>query len=66
MYEKQLQIVTVDTAETTMTKEERYELIALIAQRVNEFKGSADTEERSIWDSSDIEINFDDFVSHYN
>ena len=67
MYEKPLQVMPVDTVETTMTKEERYELIALIAQRFDEFKDSADdVEGRHIWDSSDTDINFDVFVSHCN
>lgn len=66
MYDKQLQVMTVDTAESTMTKEERYELIAMIAQRFDESKDPADTEERNIWDSSDTEVNFDNFFNHYN
>ena len=68
MYDKKLQLITADTmpAKASITKEERYELIALIAQRFEEFRDAPDAEERQIWDSNDTDIDFDDFVIHYN
>jgi len=68
MYDKKLQLMTADSvpAEASITKEERYELIALIAQRFEEFKEPPHLEERQIWDSSDIDVDFEDIVSLYN
>ena len=66
MYDKKLQLVTPSTAEVTMTKDERYELIAVIAQRFNESKELPDVENKQVWDSNDTNISFDDVVRHYN
>jgi hypothetical protein len=65
MYEKNHQFATSGTGDSGISKDERYELIAQIAQRVREFKESEDMEERNIWDSNDTDINFDEFVNHY-
>ena len=68
MYDKKLQSVTPKTAadEFTITKGERYELIALIAQRYNEFKEAPDMEERHIWDSNDTDVDFGNIIGYYN
>ena len=66
MYDKKLQLVTPTTAEVAITKEERYELIASIAQRFNESKELPDVENKQLWDSNDTNISFDDVVRHYN
>lgn len=66
MYSKKLRLEMVQAMETGITKDERYELIALVAQRINEFKTSPDLEENQIWDSNDLEIDFDNIVNHYN
>lgn len=66
MYDKRLQLRTSVSEEIVMTKDERYELIAQIAQKYNEFKDSSDVEEKNVWDSSDTDLNFGEFVSNYN
>ena len=65
MVEMNQQVPVSNTVESGITKDERYELIAQIAQRVKEFKESDVMEERNIWDSNDTDINFDEFVNHY-
>ena len=64
--QQSLALESVVSEESAMTKEERYELIALIAQRVNESKDALDVEERQIWDSNDTELNFNEIVGHYS
>lgn len=66
MYDKKLQLVTPGSAEKVISKDERYELIALIAQRFNESKELPDVEDKQVWDSNDTDISFDDVISHYN
>ena len=66
MYEKKLQLVSSGTEGAVISKDERYELIALIAQRLNETKELPDVGEQHVWDSSDTSINIDNFVSLYN
>ena len=66
MYDKKLQLVTPDASKIAISKEERYELIALIAQRFNESKELPDVEDKQVWDSNDTSVSFDDVISHYN
>ena len=66
MYVKNHQVLTSESEELTITKEERYELIALIAQRVNDSKDSLDIEVCHIWNSNDTELNFNEIVGHYS
>ena len=66
MSDKKLQLATVELKEVAINKDERYELIALIAQRFNESKELHDVEDKQIWDSNDTSISFDDVIRHYN
>ena len=60
-----LQLQTFTTSGSTMTKEERYELIAHIAQRFNASRETVEAEEDLIWDSNDIDVDFSELVNHY-
>ena len=66
MYEKKLRLAATESSELAMTKEERYELIAQIAQGLDEFKESELREEKQIWDSNDTDLNFDVIINRYN
>ena len=66
MYDKKLQLSATEPPELAMTKEERYELIAQIAQGLDEFKESELREEKMIWDSNDTDLNFDVIIDRYN
>ena len=66
MYDKKLQLVSPGTVEAAISKDERYELIALIAQRFNESKELPDVEDKQVWDSNDTNISFDDAIRHCN
>lgn len=65
MYNKIAKPVVSQIAESEITKDERYELIALIAQRYRESGNTRDIEEQQIWDTNDTEIDFNDVVSHF-
>jgi hypothetical protein len=63
MYGNKLQLHATESA---ITKDERYELIALIAQRYSEPEPLiADVEVRRDLHCSEMEMNFDEFVSPY-
>lgn len=66
MYDKKLQLVTPKMTEVAISKAERYELIALIAQRFNESKELPNVEDKQVWDSNDTNVSFDDVIRHYN
>lgn len=66
MYEKKLQLVSPGQEVAEINKDERYELIALIAQRLNETKELPDVEEQYVWDSSDTSVDIDHIVGGYN
>ena len=66
MYEKKLQLVSSGAEGVEISKDERYELIASIAQRLNETKELPNVEEQHVWDSNDTSFNIDNFVSLYN
>ncbi|MGD8569106.1 MAG: hypothetical protein PVJ39_13540 [Gammaproteobacteria bacterium] len=66
MIENKLRLRTAEPAEPVMTKDERYELIAQIAQGLDEFKDSSSSEQAQVWDSSDTDLDFGDFVTRFN
>lgn len=67
MYQNKLRLrTTAEVAEPVMTKDERYELIAQIAQGLNEFKDTSSSEDTQVWDSSDTDLDFGDIVSRIN
>ena len=66
MYINKHQLQTPAPEDIAITKEERYELIALIAQKIYESKETVDVEARQIWDSNDTELNFNEIVGHYS
>jgi hypothetical protein len=66
MYDKKHQLAEHAATEVTLTKEERYELIALIAQRFNEISESEIVGDKPLWNSEELDVNFDDIVIHYN
>jgi hypothetical protein len=66
MVENKLRLRTTEPSEPVMTKDERYELIAQIAQGLNEFKDSSSSEQAQVWDSSDTDLDFGEIVSRFN
>ena len=66
MYKNELELKTVEATETAISREERYELIAMIAQKFNTAKASHVDEDELTWESSDVELDFDEIVYHYN
>ena len=60
MYAKKLQLLEPEFA---LTKDERYELIAMIAQGYSVPKESSCVEVRQVQHGSEMELNFDEIVS---
>lgn len=52
--------------ELVLTKEARYELVAMIAEGYSEPKKSSCVEVRQAQHSSEMELNFDEIVGCYN
>lgn len=55
-----------DVSQEVLTKDERYELIALIAQQREENNQSSGVEEKNVWDSNDTDVKFFDVINLYD
>jgi len=66
MYEKTLEPVASSSEKMAITKDERYEIIAQIVERLNESNESPNVEVKQLWDSNDTQLNFGEIVNHYN
>ena len=63
MYTKKLQL---REPEFVLTKDERYELIAMIAEGYSQPKESSCVDVKQVQHGSEMELNFDEIVSCYN
>ena len=66
MYEKNLNLVASESEKIVISKDERYELIAQIVERLNEYNESPNVEVKQLWDCNDTQLNFDEIVNYYN
>ena len=66
MYEKTLESARPSSEKIVISKDERYELIAQIVERLNESNGSPIDEVKQVWDSNDTQLNFGEIVNRYN
>ena len=66
MYEKNLKLVTSESENLAISKDERYELIAQIVERLSEYNESQTYDAKQVGDSNYTELNFDEIVNYYN
>ena len=65
-YEKTLESARSSSEKIVISKDERYELIAQIVERLNESNDSPIDDVKQLWDSNDTPLNFGEIVNHYN
>jgi len=67
MYDKNLKLVAPKSENIEISKDERYELIAQIVERLNEYNETPNVEVEKLWDNNDTPLNFDEeIVNYYN
>lgn len=54
-----------DSSFAGIDKTERYDLIEQIATNINNSKEKYDEEQEFLWDSDDVSIDLEDYMSHY-
>lgn len=59
MLDKKLEENRLEPASIVVSKEERYEIIAQVARALQASRSARDTENELDWNSTDIELNFD-------